>query len=72
MLGSSRLFIPGLFVLTFGVTLQAGATGAVKAIKMSVKLTAGRSTPTNAGPAEVPSRNESAEGAWDSRPEPAD
>ena len=39
MLGSSTLFIPGLFVLTFGVTLQAGATGAVKAIKMSTKLT---------------------------------
>jgi hypothetical protein len=40
MLGSSVLFIPGIFVLTFGVTLQAGATGAVKAIKMSAKLVA--------------------------------
>ena len=40
MLGSSALLIPGIFVLALGVTLQAGATGAVSAIKMSVKLTA--------------------------------
>jgi hypothetical protein len=43
MLGSHLLFIPGIFVLTFGVTLQAGATGAVKAVKMSAKLVAGKS-----------------------------
>lgn len=42
MLGSKVLFIPGIFVLAIGVTLQAGATGAVRAIKMSVKLTGGR------------------------------
>jgi len=42
MLGSKVLFIPGLLVLTIGITLQAGATGAVRAIKMSVSLTAGR------------------------------
>jgi hypothetical protein len=42
MLGSSALFIPGLFVLTFGVALQAGATGSVKALKMSAKIVAGR------------------------------
>ena len=41
MLGSSLLFIPGIFVVTLGFTLQAGATGAVKAIKMSAKLVAG-------------------------------
>jgi hypothetical protein len=41
MLGSHLLFIPGIFVLTLGVTLQAGATSAVKAIKMSAKLVAG-------------------------------
>ena len=40
MLGSSALLIPGIFVLALGFTLQAGATGAVSAIKMSVKLTA--------------------------------
>jgi hypothetical protein len=38
MLGSKALFIPGIVVFATGVTLQAGATGAVRAIKMSVKL----------------------------------
>lgn len=42
MLGSKALFIPGIFVFALGITLQAGATGAVRAIKMSVSLTAGR------------------------------
>lgn len=44
MLGSSSLFIPGLFVLTFGLVLQAGATSSVKAIKLSAKLVAGGTT----------------------------
>lgn len=39
MLGSKALLIPGIFVLAIGVTLQAGATGAVRAIKLSAKLT---------------------------------
>jgi hypothetical protein len=42
MLGSKVLLIPGIFVFAIGITLQAGATGAVRAIKMSVSLTAGR------------------------------
>jgi hypothetical protein len=42
MLGSKVLFIPGIFVFALGITLQAGATGAVRAIKMSVSLSAGR------------------------------
>jgi len=42
MLGSKALLIPGIFVLAVGVTLQAGATGAVRAIKMSATLTAAR------------------------------
>jgi hypothetical protein len=44
MLGSSAavVFIVGLFAVSVGVTLQAGATGAVRAIKMSAKLTAAR------------------------------
>ena len=42
MLGSKTLFVPGLFVLTLGITLQAGATGSIKAIKMSSKLLAGK------------------------------
>jgi hypothetical protein len=43
MLGSRVLFVPGIFLVALGVTLQAGATSAVKAIKMSAKLVAGRS-----------------------------
>jgi hypothetical protein len=39
MLGSSVLLIPGIILLALGVTLQAGATGAVRAIKMSASLT---------------------------------
>jgi uncharacterized membrane protein len=41
-LGSSAviIFILGIFALALGVTLQAGATGAVRAIKMSATLTA--------------------------------
>jgi uncharacterized membrane protein (UPF0136 family) len=50
MLGSKVLLIPGIFVFAIGITLQAGATGAVRAIKMSVSLTAGR--PLRAAPAD--------------------
>jgi hypothetical protein len=38
MLGSKALLIPGIVLIALGVTLQAGATGAVRAIKMSVSL----------------------------------
>jgi len=38
MLGSDVLFILGVILLVVGFTLQAGATGAVKTIKMSAKL----------------------------------
>ncbi|HEY2656480.1 MAG TPA: hypothetical protein VGI55_11875, partial [Solirubrobacteraceae bacterium] len=41
MLGSKYLLIPGIVLLAVGVTLQAGATGAVKAIKMSAGFGAG-------------------------------
>ncbi len=41
MLGSSALLVPGIIVLALGATLQAGTTGAVKAIKMSAALVAG-------------------------------
>jgi hypothetical protein len=41
MLGSHTFFIPGCVVLAIGLTLQAGATGAVKAVKMSAKLVSG-------------------------------
>jgi hypothetical protein len=39
MLGTRVLLIPGIFVLAAGITLQAGATGAVRAIKLSARLT---------------------------------
>jgi hypothetical protein len=54
MLGSSGVlvFIIGIFAVSVGVTLQAGATGAVRAIKMSATLT-GAHHPTHA-PATSP------------------
>ena len=44
VLGSSAVlvFIVGIFAVALGVTLQAGATGAVRAIKMSATLTGAR------------------------------
>ncbi|WP_433305394.1 hypothetical protein ACQP2F_17945 [Actinoplanes sp. CA-030573] len=38
LLGSHRLFVVGTVLFVVGFTVQAGATGAVKAIKMSAKL----------------------------------
>lgn len=38
MLGSKALFVPGVVLLIVGFGLQAGATGAVRAIKMSLSL----------------------------------
>lgn len=61
MLGFRWLFIPGIILLTFGVTLQAGATGAVKALKMSTKLFVGHEHPDKAAgqSAQDPSRGTS-------------
>jgi hypothetical protein len=44
LLGSNVLFVLGIALLALGFTLQAGATGAVKAIKVSAKLAAGNVT----------------------------
>jgi hypothetical protein len=41
MLGSRALLIPGILVLATGATLQAGATGAVRAIKLGAALATG-------------------------------
>jgi hypothetical protein len=41
LLGSNVFFPLGVALLVVGFTLQAGATGAVKAVKMSAKLAAG-------------------------------
>ncbi len=51
LLGSRATFVVGVLLLALGLTLQAGATGAVKAIKMSAKLVAGNDPAM--GPAEV-------------------
>jgi hypothetical protein len=53
MLGSSALyiFIPGVIFFAVGLTLQAGATGAVKTVKMSAKLVSGhQATDDGQGP----------------------
>jgi hypothetical protein len=42
MLGSKVLFPLGVIFFAVGLTLQAGATGAVKAVRMSAKLVSGR------------------------------
>jgi hypothetical protein len=65
LLGSSALFPLGVALLVIGLMLEAGATGAVKAIKVSAKLLAGRSPQTpgdqpssglnGAGPSAAPS-----------------
>jgi hypothetical protein len=61
MLGSHTLFIAGCVVIAIGVTLQAGATGAVKAVKMSAKLVSGRGRPAGEGsPPEQTARPEHA------------
>jgi hypothetical protein len=49
LLGSSALFPLGVALLVIGLMLEAGATGAVKAIKVSAKLLAGRSPQTPGG-----------------------
>jgi hypothetical protein len=42
LLGTHWLWVLGVAFIAVGVTLQAGASGAVKAIKMSAKLVVGR------------------------------
>ncbi|MGO9457445.1 MAG: hypothetical protein ACLP62_10420 [Acidimicrobiales bacterium] len=62
MLGSHALFIPGIVVLSLGMTLQAGTTGAVKAVKVSAKLVAGRDPNT---PADAPAPTGEVPGSTD-------
>ena len=54
MLGSDVLLIPGIVLLALGVTLQAGATGAVRAIKLSVKLTPAAAPAAGPPPERLP------------------
>jgi hypothetical protein len=45
LLSSNTLFVLGVILFAVGLTLQAGATGAVKTVKMTAKLIAGRPPP---------------------------
>ena len=65
LLGSPGLVVAGVVLLTIGATLQAGATGAVKTVKMSAKLMAsdrpdppGSTSSTIAAQAVTPARAE--------------
>jgi hypothetical protein len=51
LLGSKALFPLAVILLVLGFTLLAGATGAVKAIKMSAKLAAGQAADRSTEPA---------------------
>jgi hypothetical protein len=50
MLGSRALLIPGIVVFLTGLTLQAGTTSAVKAVKLGAKLVSGRQPPAGDRP----------------------
>ena len=65
LLLGSRVFVLGVILISLGFTLQAGATGAVKAIKMSAKLVAG-----NVARPPGPSTDAPATDAATERPEP--
>jgi hypothetical protein len=54
LLGSNTFFVLGIILLAVGLMLEAGATSAVKTIKMSSKLVAGQrpSAPAGLAPAE--------------------
>ncbi|MFZ3283504.1 hypothetical protein [Pseudomonas sp.] len=58
MLGSRALFIPGIIIMAIGVTLEAGTTSAVKAVKMSAKLLPGhqQAAGDQARPSDAPTR----------------
>jgi len=56
LLGSNVLFVLGVVLLVAGFALQAGATGAVKAIKMSAKLAAGNLSRPETGTQTAPDR----------------
>jgi hypothetical protein len=49
LLGSNALFGLGVAILVIGLMLQAGVTGAVKAVKVSAKLLVGQPLDTSDG-----------------------
>jgi hypothetical protein len=54
LLGNGSLFALGVALIVIGLTLEAGATGAVKAIKVSAKLLSGQSAAAPAGAGDAP------------------
>ena len=54
MLGLRVLFPLGVVFFAVGLTLQAGATGAVKAVRMSAKLVSGRNPAGRRGATRFP------------------
>jgi len=54
MLGSRVLLIPGLLFIGFGATLQAGASGAVNAVKMSSKFVVQEADPDPTHATDIP------------------
>ena len=67
LLGSSTLFPLGVALLVIGLMLEAGATGAVKAIKVSAKLLAGRPLAAPGGQASASPDGARLSSASDSR-----
>jgi hypothetical protein len=60
LLGNASLFALGVALIVIGLTLEAGTTGAVKAIKVSAKLLAGQSAPAPDGAGDAPTSARSA------------
>ncbi len=54
MLGSKVLFPLGVIFFAAGLMLEAGATGAVKAVRMSAKFVSGRNPAGRRSPARLP------------------
>jgi hypothetical protein len=54
MLESKVLFPLGVIFFAVGLTLEAGATGAVKAVRMSAKLVSGRNPSGRRDAARIP------------------
>jgi len=52
LLGNGSLFALGVALIVIGLTMEAGTTGAVKAVKVSAKLLAGRSPAAPGGQAD--------------------
>jgi hypothetical protein len=57
MLSSRLLFIPGIVLVALGATTGAGATGAVKAVKLSAKLVPVDESAVSPGRARPPARS---------------